>query len=176
MSNGNLSPTNVGAIGIPPSQNNGNQSGISTSEQNRIENLKNAKSQFSTWIMGFVVSLIPLFILPILKISNGNEFSVAFNGFFSNPELFFIGISITVAAANDFVNNSRTFSETLWFQINMVMILLGTLIYTLIIVQTYYKPDENNNTMFTIFTIFYLGVTFGLGCIRYIKNINKQKG
>lgn len=176
MSNKNLSPTNIGTVGIPPSQNDEDQVGTSINEQNQIENLKNAKSQFSTWIMGFVVSLIPLFVLPILKMSNGDTFLVAFNGFFSNPELFFIGISITVAAVNDFVNNSKTFSETLWFQINVVMVLLGTLIYTLIIANTYFKPHANNNTMFTVFTIFYFEGTFVLGCIRYIKNINKQKG
>lgn len=126
--------------------------------------------------MGFVVSLVPLFILPFLKLSDGIKASAAFNEFFSNPELFFIGISITISAVNDFVNNSKNFRETLWFQINLFMIFLGTIIYTLIIVHTYHRPEMNNSTIFIIFTVFYLGFTFILGCIRYIGNIKEQKG
>ena len=175
MSNRPLSPTNVGNIGIPPSQGNGNQTGLSTQEQTKSENIKNAQSKFSTWIMGFAVSLFPLLILPILKMSDGIKFSIAFNEFLSNPELFFIGISIAIAAINDFANNSKKFIDTLWFQINTVMILLGTLIYTLIIVQSYYRPEVNNSTILTIFTIVYLGFTFALGCIRYANNIKEQK-
>lgn len=173
MSNRSFSPTNVGNIGIPPSQGNENFIGLSTYDQIKTANITKAKSQFSTWIMGFLTSIFPLCILPALEISNGLNASIAFNEFFSNPELLFIGISIAITAVNDFVNNSKTFRHTLWFQINLILIVLGMLIYTAIVIQNYYKPETNNTTILIIFTVFYIGFTLVLGCIRYISNIKE---
>lgn len=170
-----FSPTNLGNIGNPPVS----QVEASTPVQNgqadgKKQQIKDAYLKFTTWILGFVVSLMPLTIIPFLELFKGSEFSKAFNDFFANNELFFIGVSIAISAINDFVNNTYSIFQSFWFQANLVLIVFGSFIYTLLTVQQYYEPSVSN-TPFTIFIGVYLSVSLILGCIRYINNIREQK-
>ena len=164
-----FSPTNTGCIGILDKK--APQRLKSKKDKERVEHLKNAIIQFGTWIAGFTLSILPLLIVPLSRLLNYETFESAFDDFFLNPEILFIGISIAIAALNDFVNNSNKVLGSMWFHINMFFIVLGSLIYTAMVVHAYYRPAAAKPGVFKFFIILYLVIVLALGCIRYIENI-----
>ena len=102
---------------------------------------------------------------------NSETFESAFDDFFLNPEFLFIGISIAIAALNDYVNISNKAFGSMWFHFNMFFIMLGSLTYTAMVVHAYYRPEAAKPGVFKFFIILYLGIVLALGSIRYIKNI-----
>ena len=164
-----FSPTNIGNIGLP--KNNIPQRFKSKKEKEKEENIRNAIIQFATWLSGFAISLLPLLIVPLSKLLDSETFKSAFSDFFLNPEILFVGISIAIAALNDFVNNSSKVLSNIWFLLNMIFVVLGALTYTAMVAHSYYRPEAAKPDVFKCFVIVYLGIILILGCSRYIKNI-----
>lgn len=170
------SPTDVCSVGVPNSEKQNIEAKKVEQEKENNNRLDKAKKQFATWIFSFVVSILPLFIIPFARWLDGCGVMDILSKSLSSPEWLFVGTSIAITAATEFYSINGDAHKTVWFYMDFVCILLGMLAYSTSVVFAYCRPNHNYNTTFAIIVTVYLIYSLVLGCIRYIRNIREIKG
>lgn len=139
---------------------------------NRVEIVK---KQFHIWLMGLVVSIIPLLVLPIYHAIISKPFCVIFEDFFVNAEIIFVGISLTIASMNDFVTPMSKEAGSGWMWTNIITILLGTITYGAMVLAINLGIESINRGFVIVFNIIYLVFCFLMGLCKYKSKMNKTR-
>lgn len=136
---------------------------------------KNAAIRYLYWFVGMVISFVPLFALPFAKTLISAPQSGFFQEIFKSSEIFFVGVSLAIAALNDYIHKTqpKKFSS-LWTWSNIIIILFGAMFYgiTVILIQNsdVWKININYEFLSTC-NFLYLLVIIVVGSYKYIKDI-----
>lgn len=142
---------------------------------NHEENLlKLAKRKFKIWIMGIVVSFIPLIALPFWNFIDNVHLGEMFYEIFCNVGIMFIAISFTITALSDFTLETVKNEKEGWLAINSVLLILGALLYGVMAIKE--KNSTNVQTEVFFWTnLAYFILMFLLSSSKYIKAILEVK-
>ena len=136
---------------------------------------KNAAVRYLYWFVGMVISFIPLFALPFTnKLLNVPQDGL-FQEVFKSSEIFFVGVSLVIAALNDYIHKTqpKKFSS-LWTWSNIIIVLFGAMFYgitTVLIQNSNIWKIEINYQFLSSCNFFYLLVIIVVGSYKYIKDI-----
>lgn len=135
---------------------------------------KKALNRYCTWIIGMVVSFVPLLALPFTKALTGIEQDF-FKEMFMSNEIFFIGVSLSIAALNDYINKTNKNSTSdVWVYINIITIAIGAMFYgiTTVLMENITKNNTVIDNDFLCFcNVVYLLVIIMLSSYKYIREI-----
>ncbi len=152
-----------------------NSEGDNQNSFNKRLNEKTVKKQFVMWLIGFAISLIPILALPLYHIIFIESTSSIFEDLFYNSEIIFVGISLTITSINDFITPQSKESGSSWMWINIITIIVGTLIFSLIVIAFEKDSQKVNKTFVIAFNIVYLVVCFLLGFFKYRANMKRDE-
>lgn len=134
------------------------------------DKLKTAKKKFRNWVLGIIFSFLPLLALPFNHLIGGGNVATMLYKLFCDISIVFVGISFTISALNDFIAKCTKRDEDGWVWINLILLLLGAIIYTVVVLQKDENPDMEMGTVFWI-NLIYIVLMFILSANKYICEI-----
>lgn len=150
---------------------------IATEKPQKKKKKFNSKAlrRYLYWFLGLIVSLVPLLAIPFGNKLVGASQEGFFYELFKNNEIFFIGVSLSIAAINDYVQQRQTKkSGDFWTCINIIVIVIGAMFYgiTAFVIQhgSLFEIEIDYNFLIWC-NIFYLSVIIVLGSYKYVKDI-----
>lgn len=136
---------------------------------------KNILAKYLNWWYGVAISFIPLFAIPVADVVLDNaSLGIFLFKLFSGCEIVFIGVSIAITALNDFRDSKRKNGENWMARLSMVLIVFGTLIYSVIALCQ--DRFETINIAFVLgFNVFFLIIIIALASAQYISRLQEIK-
>ena len=136
----------------------------------------NAKIRYRNWLIGMIVSFIPVLALPLSRIYMGEPVGIALFDSFCSSEIIFIGISLAIASLNDFLAREADENKQGWTWINIILIILGAMVYGVTVITEELSAGRVGEKAFNYdlafgFNVFFLLIIFLLGSARYIKEM-----
>lgn len=151
-----------------------NKQGKNNNQDDEENLLKLAKRKFKIWIMGIIVSFIPLIALPFWNFIDNVHLGQMLYEIFCNVGIMFIAISFTVTALSDFTLETAKNDKEGWLAINSVLLILGALLYGVMTIKE--KNSTNVQTEVFFWTnLAYFLLMFLLSGGKYIKAILEVK-
>ena len=135
---------------------------------------KDAKKRYRNWLIGLVISFIPLLALPLSEVILGNMEQNFVAKIFISSEIIFIGISLSIASLNDYINSSLIKGNDTWTWINIVAITLGAMVYGVTTISQNLSPVLNktiNGTFVIMLNVTFLVLILIIGSYKYISEI-----
>lgn len=151
---------------------------INRTGKNNHECSKNKReklnSKASNFVMGTLISLIPLIVLPLFKMLIGETVSCL--EFFGSPTLLFIGISSLISVLNDFFETPNFKEKKEFTNLCFFLAIVGIFAFSITTVAEYCNDTLLNvQTMSSnvlpflpaIINVFYLLVVFSICVTKY---------
>lgn len=157
----------------------GQEPSVGREHTNNKEKLKEKRKQvwcrYRNWLIGLVISLIPLFAVPFIRMFKGeNDFGNMLYETFSSYEIIFVGISLAIAALNDFIAQESKGSKEGWTWLNIIIIAFGAMIYGGLAVESNAGGSFDLSVLFK-FNLAYLGIIFMLGTAKYYREFREVR-
>ena len=143
-------------------------------DQKKLEKRNIAKKKFHYWLLGVCVSFLPILALPINNFISGVNLFLVLYELFCDISIMFIGISFTITALNDFITKCIEKEEDGWLLLNIVLLILGAIIYTIVVLQKNNNPEMEMGRVFWINLIYFI-IMFLLSANKYIKQIREVR-
>jgi|GEM_PF-5102786 len=138
-------------------------------EKQNKQKLKSSKRKFKVWLFGIAISLLPLMALPFWDLISGGNLETMFYKLFCDISIMFVGISFTITAMNDFM-----YKEQDDWMLNLILLILGAIVYTIVIIQKDANSNMNMDVVFGL-NLGYFILMFVLSASKYIKEIWEVK-
>jgi len=139
------------------------------SKDNKFKINGKAWLQYKYWLIGLLVSFIPLLAIPFAQKSVGTDVDF-FAAIFKNAEIIFIGISLSISALNTYIKPISKTKRDSWIWLNMIAIIVGALSYGIIVTQDESTKDLDweflGDFNFGFFVFIFL-----IGSYKYILDI-----
>jgi len=139
------------------------------SKDNKLKINGKAWLQYKYWLIGLLVSFIPLLAIPFAQKSVGTDVDF-FAAIFKNAEIIFIGISLSISALNTYIKPISQTKRDSWIWLNMIAIIVGALSYGIIVTQ----EESTKNLDWDFLGDFNFGFfvfIFLIGSYKYILDI-----
>ena len=131
------------------------------SKPNNVE-INNIKERFRCWILGFIISCIPMLGLAVYKVLTNENIKDIFIQTLSESEIMFLGVSIAVTAMYDYVSYQKKFSWTY-----IIIMLLGTILYMAIALAESIPSVEFNSWYACGLNISFVSIVLLRGFVQY---------
>ena len=128
------------------------------------------KKKLLGWLFGVGVSLVPLLTIPVVRLVDGAGVRTMIYTLFCDISIMFVGISFTITALNDFLESYVRKKKLGGLAANCLLLLLGTVIYTAVVVAKELKGSIDLNVVFWLNLIYFV-VMFLLALSKYIREI-----
>lgn len=142
---------------------------VSKNNQNLVQ-LNILKKKFQYWILGVAISFLPLLALPFDNWISGASVSTVLYELFCDISIMFVGISFTITALNDFIMKCTEKNEEGWVFLNIVLLILGAIIYAIVVKQKKDTPEMGMDRVFWTNLIYFI-IMFLLSANKYLKEI-----
>lgn len=139
-----------------------------------LEKQKILKKKFLYWGLGIIISFLPILALPIGNWISGANIREALYELFCDISIMFVGISFTITALNDFIMKCTEKNEVGWVFLNIVLLILGAIIYTVVVMQKNDNPKMDMSRVFWI-NLIYFFIMFALSAHKYIKEMSEVR-
>ena len=128
-----------------------------------------AKKKYTNWIWGVVFSCLPLTALPItMFVKDGNVQNLIYQ-FCCDVNIVFVGISFTITALNDYIEQERDSKEG-FLNLNLFLLLLGAIYYVIVVLEKNNSTEMNMAAVFWV-NVGYFVIMFILVSVKYISAI-----
>lgn len=143
-----------------------------TAEQNdrkAEETREIIKNKFCNWCIGIVVSIFPLFAVPVVKLVGGKGIGTMFYTLFCDINIMYVGISFTITAMNDFLENHiRKKKKRGWVGASVLLLSVGMLIYISVVVLKEVGGCIDSSVVFWL-NLTYFVVMLLMALSKYLK-------
>lgn len=146
---------------------------VSQKSQNSKQ-LDISKKKFRCWILGIVISFLPLLAIPIDSWIGGAAVRTVLYELFCDISIMFVGISFTITALNDFIMKYTEKNKEGWVLLNIVLLILGAIIYTIVVKQKSENPEMDMHRVFIV-NLVYFFIMLLLSASKYIKEIREVR-
>ncbi len=143
-------------------------------KKQKTTQVKIAKRKFINWAVGVAISLLPILAIPFVEFISGASLCTTLYTLFCDISIMFVGISFTITAINDFIKQCIQNEEEGWVWLNVVLLLLGVVVYTSVVLVRHRNPDMDMTRVVWV-NIIYFFVMFALSAIKYIKEIQEGR-
>ncbi len=147
-----------------------NQKNNQKSQHSKSKINKKACKMYMFWVIGLIISFIPLLAVPFSQKITGETDVNFFDTVFKSAEIIFIGISLAISALNTYIHPSSKTHSDIWIWSNIIVIILGALFYGVIVTHEQQSADVDL-TFLIYFNAFFFVLVFLLGSYKYIMNI-----
>lgn len=138
-------------------------------ERHTNNDRKKVWSRYRNWLIGLAISIIPLIAVPSMKLFKGESgLCQMLYETFCSYEIIFVGISLAIASLNDFIARESKEDKGGWTLVNVVLIILGAMIYGGLAIENASGQSFDFRNLFT-FNMIYLGMIFVLGTAKYLQ-------
>lgn len=160
---------------VSANSGSGNQSSKDDIER-QGELLKGVRTPYCTWIMGLVISLIPIFLYPfyeliISEIDVGEMFYKAL----CSSDIIFLTISLCVSSLNDAMSLRNWRYHKIWSAFTWIFIIVGAAVFGLVSVAESRHEEDLNYGVIVFLNVVLFVVSFVAGSIPYIVAISEVK-
>lgn len=126
---------------------------------------------FVFWLLGLVLSCIPIVIEPIVCLICNDPIFPAICNLFKNTSIIYVGISLIVSALNDL--NKNQLSRAIVY---VIFLIVAVFVYTVIQVLTIKVGSESMSSLPVILlNLIFFGVALYLGLKQYLSNSGGDK-
>lgn len=130
--------------------------------------------KYGAWILGLFLSFVPLCAIPFVRYFNGEIIFInIFCEMFNSVEIIFIGISLAIAAINDFLNQKGQDDKKGWIGVNIAIIAFGAVIYGAAMVAEHFGTNFQDNLV-NRFNLIYLVIVFLFCSSKYVKEFLEE--
>ena len=136
--------------------------------RNIADKRKKARTRYYNWLMGMIISMLPLFAVPSIWLFKGeSNFCHIFYEIFCDYEVVFVGVSLAITSLNDRISNKSEDSIGFWTWPSIILIVSGALIYGVLTVLNTFNQGFDSSILF-FFNLAYLGIILVFGTIEYL--------
>jgi hypothetical protein len=124
------------------------------------------------WLFGLIISILPLLVVVILKYiddAQNYSFEQGWNDFLGNKEIFYVYVSLAVAAFLGVLARSEL--SRIIKQVQEILLIIIMLLAAMLYVHLAYK--EVNGSGLVAVSLIFLGCTFVFGTTSFIGKIKK---
>lgn len=161
---------------VSTSSGSGNQPYSKDDIERQGKLLREIRAPYCTWIIGFVISLIPIFLYPfyeliISEIDIGEMFYKAL----CSSDIIFLTISLCVSSLNDAMNLRNWRCHKTWSAFTWIFIIVGAAVFGLVSVAENRQGEDLNYGVIAFLNIVLFVVSFVAGSIPYVVAITEVK-
>ena len=110
--------------------------------------------------------------LPFNNWINGESLHTVIYELFCDVSIVFVGISFTIVSLNDFINEPAKRDKESWVMLNIILLLVGAILYAILLIRKNEKPDIEMEKIFGINLIYFI-IMLILSAITYIKKMSE---
>lgn len=148
---------------------------ISENKQKKdTKKIEVSKKKFYYWLLGIVLSMLPLLALPLKDWITGENVYMVVYELFCDVSIVFVGISFTITSLNDYISQHTHEDKAAWVKLNILFLLLGTILYVVMLIQKNENSEVEMKKIFEI-NIIYFVIMLILSANNYIKEIWRAK-
>ena len=147
---------------------------VTDMQEKRKSEKRTVGKQFRNWIIGIVISFLPLLALPFKSFLSHGDLSKMLYELFCDTSIMFIGIALTITAMNEFIVEYAEKEKDGWIWVNIILLIFGAIIYTVVVIEKDANKDIKTNVILTVNLIYFV-IMFALSASKYIKKICEVK-